>query len=286
MAKENDFQDVGRWHYDNGVRLDWEVPPERKTDYEKHIRGVMEGYYRERLKVEGELGEVAVAHYEHLSKIIIDNLRKRNMEGYYAADRRAARDLILGMIPEGAAVSRGDSMTMDAIGVVSALVERNQNAVSDPFVRKADGSPLVKVMTEPWYDMHRQAFHADVFLTGTNAITLDGKLVNIDGVGNRVAPMVFGPKKVIIAVGVNKIVKDTEEALARIHEYAAPVNARRHAMLHGHTDYASIPCAATGKCVDCRHEWRLCRATTIIEGSFLPLKGRIHVVIVGEELGI
>lgn len=286
MSGETDIKDVGEWYYQNGVKTNWEISADRKPVYEKHISEVMKSYYAERIKVEGDISGVKGAHYENLSRIVIGNLQKRNIEGQYVADKQAALSLIMGMIPEGATVSRGDSMTMDVIEVVPALIERNKNTIIDPFVRKSDGSPLVKVFTEPWYAMQRQAFSADVFLAGTNAVTLDGKLVNTDALGNRVAPMLFGPKKVIIAVGVNKIVRDVEEALARIHQFAAPINIQRHIMLHGHTEYESIPCAATGKCVDCRHEWRICRCTTIIEGCFPPLKGRINVVIVGEELGI
>ena len=120
---------------------------------------------------------------------------------------------------------------------------------------------------------------ADVFLTGSNAVTLDGKLVNIDGLGNRVAGMIFGPHRVIVAVGANKIVADTEQALARIKAISAPVNARKH-------DFPAAsrpPCAETGFCVDCNMPQRICCNTVVIEGC--REKGRTTVVIVGEALG-
>ena len=132
----------------------------------------------------------------------------------------------------------------------------------------------------------RKAFTCDVFITGTNAITIDGKLVNIDGLGNRVAAMVFGPKKVIVVVGANKIVQDVDEALERIRRVAAPINARRHFLKHHHVEFGDMPCVKTGKCIDCNHDWRLCRNTVVIEGTIILQKGRINVVLIGEELGI
>jgi len=123
-------------------------------------------------------------------------------------------------------------------------------------------------------------------LTGTNAITLDGKLVNIDGVGNRVAAMIFGPKKVIVVAGINKIVSDVNEALERIRGFAAPMNAKRHYLKHQQPELGDLPCVQTGSCVDCRHDWRICNYTVIIEGAMIGQKGRINVVLVGEELGL
>ena len=132
----------------------------------------------------------------------------------------------------------------------------------------------------------KESFFADVFVTGTNAITLDGKLVNIDGYGNRVAAMIYGPAKVILVIGTNKIVKNVDEALERIHQYAAPINAKRHYLKHHDQNFIDLPCIKTGGCVDCRHEWRICNYTTIIEGAVSRHQGRINVVLVGEELGI
>jgi len=115
---------------------------------------------------------------------------------------------------------------------------------------------------------------------------LDGKLVNTDAGGNRVAAMVFGPKKVIIVVGANKIVKDVEEALRRIREVAAPQNVIRIATKHHSAEHLELPCAASGICSDCNHPRRICRYTTIIEGVSSEHRGRIHVLLVGERLGI
>ena len=153
------------------------------------------------------------------------------------------------------------------------------------FVCSAD--PIVKVQTPIDIDEDMgETFFADIFLTGTNAVTLDGKLVNIDGHGNRVSAMIFGPEKVIIIAGVNKIVKDVDEALYRIHNIVTPINAQRHSMKHHRSEYGELPCVKAGKCVDCNHMWRACRYTVIIEGTLVRERGRINVVLVGDELGI
>jgi hypothetical protein len=128
--------------------------------------------------------------------------------------------------------------------------------------------------------------NSDIFLAGTNAVTLDGKLVNIDGTGNRVAPMIFGPLKVIIVVGVNKIVENVNDAIERVTNFVAPMNAKRHYLKHHHVEYHDMPCVRTGTCIDCNHPLRHCHYTTIIDGSRPPEQGRINVVLVGEELGI
>ena len=112
-------------------------------------------------------------------------------------------------------------------------------------------------------------------ITSTNAITLDGKLVNLDGLGNRVASMIFGPKKVILVVGMNKVVSDEESAMARIKNYSAPVNATRMNI--------KTPCVETGICTDCKSPERICNMWTIIEGQ--RLKGRLHVKLIGENIG-
>ena len=132
----------------------------------------------------------------------------------------------------------------------------------------------------------RRIFFSDVYVIGTNAVTLDGKLVNTDGNGNRVAAMIFGPKKVIIVVGANKIVKDVDEALRRIREICGPMNATRHAIKHHRPEYFELPCVKTGICVDCSHPWRICHHTTIIDGVAERRRGHINVVLVGEMLGI
>jgi L-lactate utilization protein LutB len=222
--------------------------------------------------------------YEQRARVAVANLVKRNINGIYAPGRREALRAALDMIPAGAKVVRGDSITVDQIGVVDELKKRGQNEIIDPLERDAEGAFLMP--EEGRKRAAREAFFADVFLTGSNAVTLDGKLVNTDGRGNRVAPMIYGPDKVIFLAGANKIVKDLDEALQRIHGVAAPVNAKRHALKHHAPELAELPCVRTGSCADCRHEFRICRYTVIIEGAMPWEKDRLNVILVGEELGI
>jgi len=219
--------------------------------------------------------------YEQSARTVISNLQKRNMEGQYVSNCQEALSAILEMIPPGAIVARGDGVTLAQIGILPELKLRNQNRLVDPFEPCPDDLYLTNVERQG-----REALFSDIFLTGTNAITLDGKLVNIDGMGNRVSAMIFGPKKVIIVAGVNKIVKDVNEALERVRKVAGPINARRHYLKHNRTELGDLPCVRTGKCVDCNHDFRICRYTVIIEGAMVRERGRINVVLVGEVLGI
>ncbi len=222
--------------------------------------------------------------YEQRAKTVVKNLQKGNVNGQYVSSRQEALSAILEMIPAGAVVARGDSLSHDQIGVIPELLKRNQNSIIDPFERDGDGFFVTEA--EERQRMQRATFFADIFLTGTNAITLDGKLVSTDGLGNRVSAMIFGPKEVIIAAGVNKIVRDVDEALERIHNVAAPMNAKRHYLKHHRPEFGDLPCVRTGSCIDCNHDWRICRYTVIIEGAMVREKGRINVVLVGEELGL
>lgn len=222
--------------------------------------------------------------YEEQAKTTVANFKKKNINAQYVSDRKEALSAVLEMLPEGATISRGDSVTLEQIGIIEKIRKSKKYNFIDPFARKEDGSYVLS--TEDRFKAQREAFFADVFLTGTNAVTLDGKLVNIDALGNRVAAMVFGPQKVIVVTGANKITRDLDEALKRVREMVAPVNARRHYQKHRFDWFADLPCVRTGKCADCNHEWRICRNTVIIEGTYARVKGRINVVLVGEELGI
>lgn len=204
---------------------------------------------------------------EKIAHSIIQNLEKRRMEGSYAADAVQARDEIVAMIPRGASVYRCGSMTTSGIGLWEKLAQRTDLRVMDPY--------QPGLAPEQSMEMRRQGLLADVMIAGSNAITLDGKLVNLDGSGNRVAAMMFGPKKVILVVGMNKVAADVQSAMARVKHYAAPVNVIR-------IGYDN-PCAKTGLCMDCKSPQRICNMWSIIEGHMA--KGRIHVKLVGEDLG-
>ncbi len=220
---------------------------------------------------------------ETRAQIVVKNLKKKHINALYVPTRTEALSAILGMVPDGATVVRGDSITLEQIGVIPALIKRGQNRIVDPFEKDTSGRFLHK--PEQAINMYRKAFTADVFLAGTNAVTIDGKLVNTDGMGNRVAPMIFGPKKVILAAGVNKIVNDVDEARKRIRDICAPLDVKRYILKHGQTEYDVLPCAKTGLCVDCKNDLRFCCYTVIIEAAAKTEHGRINVVLIGEELG-
>jgi len=220
---------------------------------------------------------------ETRAQIVVKNLKKKHINALYVPTRTEALSAILGMVPDGATVVRGDSITLEQIGVISALIKRGQNRIVDPFKKDTSGRFLHK--PEQAINMYRKAFTADVFLAGTNAVTIDGKLVNTDGTGNRVAPMIFGPKKVILAAGVNKIVNDVDEARKRIRDICAPLDVKRYILKYGQMEYDVLPCAKTGLCVDCKNDLRFCCYTVIIEAAAKTEHGRINVVLIGEELG-
>jgi hypothetical protein len=205
---------------------------------------------------------------------LVDRLRRNNIAACYVGDRKAALDTVTAMIPEGAVVGFGDSLTLRQIGLIDALEEGNYEFLN-PW------KPGTSV--EENIRLKKRALTSDVFVTGTNALTLDGKIVNVDGHGNRVAAMLFGPDKVVIVVGVNKIVDNLEQALERIRDKAAPLNVRRHPGFD-----PMPPCGITGECSDCASLWRICNKTVIIEREYSNDKYDpvMTVVIVGEELGL
>ena len=199
---------------------------------------------------------------------MIEHLQEKNMEGYFVPNRQEALDLIMSLIPPGAVVGRGDSLTLNQIGVIDELQRRDQNRVINPVQTDDKGHNPPR---EERRKLQREALLSDVFLTSTNAVTLEGTLVSIDGAGNRVAAMMFGPKKVLVVAGGNKIVTDVEEALHRIHNVVAPLNALRHNLKHKQGEGLG---------------WGFCRYTAIIDGCQPAEKGRISVILVGEDLGI
>lgn len=177
-----------------------------------------------------------------------------------------AREKALSLIPEGATVGVGGSRTVAEIGLLDALRSGDYNLFDqyNPDLSKQASLAARKAGT-----------HADCFIAGSNAVTDDGKIVNIDGMGNRLAAFAYGPEKVIIVVGRNKIVKDVDAGIDRIKNVAAPMNARRFG--------ANTPCAQTGKCSDCDSPERICSLTLIIEKQ--RQQGRINVILVNADLG-
>ncbi len=204
----------------------------------------------------------------------IKKLKENNISAFYVKDRQRAFEKVMSMIPEGSVVGLGDSLTLRQIGVVDALTKGNYTFLN-PW------KPGISI--EESVKLKKRTLTSDVFVTGTNALTTDGKIVNVDGHGNRVAAMLFGPNKVVIVVGVNKIVENLEEALKRIRDKAAPLNVKRHPEFN-----PMPPCGITGVCSDCSSPWRICNKTVIIEREYDNNKYKpvTTVVIVDEELGL
>jgi len=202
----------------------------------------------------------------------LDSLRANNFKAKFAENSTVARQMILSSISKDAVVGAGDSATIRQIGVIEEL-KKKRIRVLNPFTKELTLDPT-KTATRD--DISRQLFTCDVLLAGTNAVTMDGKLVNIDAVGNRVASMIFGPKKVFIVVGRNKIVKDADEAFSRIKNVTAPFHAR--------TKQFATPCAQTGKCSDCSSPKRICSVVTIMEKK--PWRTDISIILVDEDLGL
>ena len=222
--------------------------------------------------------------YENLANMAVKGFTRRHINAQYFPSKEEALPKILDLIPEGAIVGTADSVTLLQVGVFRALKKRGKNQIINPFLRDDEGHQVAG--GDKLDELMHKVLLADVFVAGTNAITMDGKVVNIDGGGNRVAPMIFGPRKVIIVVGANKIVKDVEAAIRRIKEFCAPMNAARHGIKHHSPEFLEVPCVKAGVCVDCNKPQRLCNFTTIIEGEARWNPGRMNVVIIGEKLGI
>lgn len=228
--------------------------------------------------------------YAARSEEVIKNLIRRNMSGQFCATKSEALNAVMELIPPGATVGRGDSMSLEQVGILKELRRRGANRVIDPFNWDAEGNRVFEAEDAPKTPkddrrIFTEAMLADVFLSGTNAITLDGKLVNVDAYGNRVAGLIWA-EKVIVVVGGNKIVADEKEAIERTRSYAAPLNNYRHLIAHKMSKYQTQPCVVAGKCMDCRQSSCICRYTVIIRGDTGHRTGHIHVVIVGEDLGI
>jgi len=198
-----------------------------------------------------------------LAQKVLKGLASRNMQGYYADTKEEALQLALSLIDRGAVVTMGGGMSVWEIGLAAAL-KASEDYV---FLDRADYADPRQAMLA--------AYDADVYLSGVNAITEDGVLVNIDGNANRVSALAYGPKKVVLVVGLNKVCPDQDSAMKRARHVAAPTNAQRFGL--------STPCAKTGACADCKSPDTICCQFLITRYS--RHQGRIHVVLVGEDLG-
>ena len=212
------------------------------------------------------MSEFKVWHDATIGTKTVEALIKNNFQATYCQTKEEAVAQILALIPNDGTVGVGGSWTVGELGLLDKIAARGNTMFNH-------GLPDLSAETK--LELRRKQLTCDVFLTGTNAVTMDGRLVNTDGIGNRVASMIFGPKKVVIVVGVNKIVKDIAEAEKRIKLYAAPINNKRL--------NTPNPCVRTGECMDCQGPTRICNVTTIMNKR--PPLTEIHVFVVGEELG-
>ncbi len=199
-------------------------------------------------------------------------LEKNNFEVFIARDSEEAKDVVENKIINGIkpkSIAWGGSKTFMSTGIYDSIRKSQVHEIIDTYDRK-------RFTPDEVAERRRQALLTDLFITGTNAVTESGQLVNLDMIGNRVGAITYGPRNVLILVGRNKIVADLDDAMYRIKNYAAPINAMRLDM--------KTPCVKTGRCADCRSTTRICNVWTITEKSF-P-KGRIKVVIINQELGL
>ena len=199
-------------------------------------------------------------------KRTMENLEKNNIEAFYLHDENEIIEKVSEFLKEGDTVSVGGSMTLFETGIIEYL--RNGKFKFLDRYREGLSSAEIK-------EVFRNSFSADVYLTSSNALTENGELFNVDGTGNRVAAMLYGPDKVIVIVGENKIVKNVDQAILRNKEMSAPANCKRLSR--------KTPCVHTGHCMDCSSDERICNDYVLIRRQ--SIKGRLKVIIVGKSLG-
>ncbi|MFR5266732.1 lactate utilization protein [Clostridium sp.] len=199
-------------------------------------------------------------------KRTMENLEKNNISAYFINTREELIEIIENLSLEGDKIAVGGSTTLNEVNLLNYLRTGRYNFLD----RYKEGLTREEVV-----NIFRESLLCDVYITSTNAITEEGYLYNVDGNGNRVAAMLYGPRKVIVICGINKLVKNVEEAMERNKSISAPANAKR---LNRKT-----PCSKVGYCMDCKSEERICKKYTLIKGEVT--KGRMHVIILNQNLG-
>ena len=202
---------------------------------------------------------------QNLANTIIKNMEKKNLEAYYCATSKEAVEKALSLMPEGASITWGGSESIKECGLMDAIKVANYELIDRADAKTPEEDRI----------MYSRQVMADFFLMSSNAITIDGELVNIDGRANRVSLLCWGPQNVIVIAGMNKIASDVESAIQRVRDAAAPPNTVR---LNKNT-----PCAQTGRCGNCYSPDCICSQIVITRRSSTPK--RIKVILVGEELG-
>ncbi|MCI8483942.1 MAG: lactate utilization protein [Lachnospiraceae bacterium] len=205
-------------------------------------------------------------YYENLAAVTMKNLEKRQFECHYCKTAQEAVELANRMVAADSLVSFGGSATLADSGMIDTLRQRTDITLLD-----RDKAPSRKEVDE----IRVQSFHADYYFMSSNAITTEGELVNIDGTGNRVAAMIYGPKNVIIMAGMNKVAPSLEEAVSRVKNVASPLNANHLGR--------KTPCASTGSCSDCLSPDCICSHTVITRRS--APANRIKIILIGEAFG-
>ncbi len=209
-------------------------------------------------------------HSQQVINEVINNLQRRNFAARYCLSKDACNEYLKKSIGLTDIVSCGGSVTLEQLGIIEELEQRGN---------KTCHSFHAGLSKEQQFDAMRQGMMADVFMSSANAVTKDGKLYFVDGIGNRVSSIVFGPKRTIIVVGNNKIVDSLDDAFNRVRSKAAPMNIRRY-FKEGST---IPPCAVAGKCCDCSAPLRACNIRMILEAK--PSAIDFEVIIVNEQLG-
>ena len=204
-------------------------------------------------------------YWDKRGEVLVKNLKSRHFDAWYCATRAEALTKALEWIPEGATVGWGGTVTAQQIGLLDAVNAANYHAID----RDQCKTP------EEREQAMKDSLFSDVFITGANALSITGEMVNIDGNGNRVGAIIYGPKQVLVVVGMNKVADSLEEAVKRARTVAAPMNKQRFL---GHT-----PCSVTGVCADCKSEGCICNQI-VITRNCRPA-GRIRFILVGETLG-
>lgn len=204
--------------------------------------------------------------YEKRGALLVKNLKSRHFDAYYCATKEEALQQALSLIPEGASVGWGGAMSAQQIGLMDAVNAGPYQALD------RDKCATIEERTQ----LMKKCLTADVFLTGANALSLDGQMVNIDGAGNRIAAIIYGPEKVLVIAGMNKVVDTLDDALRRARTVAAPLNCQRF-------DHSN-PCNITGFCADCKKETSICNH--IVVTRHCRPAGRIVFILVGEDLGL
>ena len=206
-------------------------------------------------------------YYEKRGKILVKHLQQRHFDAYYCATKEEALHKALELIPEGASVGWGGAMSAQQIGLMDAVRAGNYREIDRDQCKTPEEREQAAMA----------CLSADVFLTGANALSMSGEMVNIDGMGNRVAAIIFGPKNVLVIAGMNKVEDTLEAAIQRARTVAAPLNQQRFLQPNN-------PCTVTGTCANCKSETCICNHI-VVTRHCRPV-GRIKFILVGEDLGL